>query len=107
MTALRRPVAEAVAGGAVRPGAELTGRGGSGRSSNWRDLGLVGGPLRPLVAHEPLEDVLAEDVGHQLGALHRVDRFVTGCSGSDSIPSASRCAGDSSKRLASASAGSS
>ena len=35
-----------------------------------RDLRLVRPPLRPLVAEEPLEDVLAEGVEHELGALH-------------------------------------
>ena len=38
-----------------------------------RDLRRVVGPLRALVADEVLEDVLAERLGDELGALHHVD----------------------------------
>ena len=41
-----------------------------------RDLARVRGPLGPLVADEPLEDVLAERLGHELGPLHVVDGLV-------------------------------
>src|SRR5256885_9025628 len=40
-------------------------------------LGLVVGPLGPLVADEPLEDVFAQGLGDQLGRLHGVDRKST------------------------------
>ena len=36
-------------------------------------MGAVGVPLGPLVAQEPLEDVLAERLLHELGALHLVE----------------------------------
>ena len=39
-------------------------------------LGLVVVPLGPLVADEPFEDVVAEGLGQQLGALHLVDGVV-------------------------------
>src|SRR6188508_2270026 len=40
-----------------------------------RDLRLVLLPLGALVADEPLEDVLAERLGHQLRLLHLVERL--------------------------------
>ena len=60
-----------------------------------RDLGLVGLPLGPLVADEPLEDVLAERLGHELGALHLSDGFGQRRR-QRSMPSASRSSSDSS-----------
>src|SRR5213078_3685905 len=40
-----------------------------------RDLRLVGEPFRPLVLDEPLEDVLAQRLGDELGRLHHVERL--------------------------------
>ena len=37
---------------------------------------LYGGPLGPLVADEPFEDVLAQGLGHELRALHVGDGLV-------------------------------
>src|SRR3954447_12208674 len=39
------------------------------------DLGLVVRPLGPLVAQEPFEDVIAQRLADEVGALHGVERL--------------------------------
>ena len=60
---------------------------GSGRALELGHLGLVVGPLGPLVADEPLEHVLPQRLGHELRSLHHVEALESD-PGSESMPSA-------------------
>ena len=71
------------------------------------DLRLVVAPLGALVAQEPLEDVLAQRLGDELGPLHHVERLGERLRAACAMPSAARSSAVSSKTLADASGGSS
>ena len=69
---------------------------GSGRARTGH-LSLVAEPLLPLVAQEPLEDVLAERLGDELGAAPSRRGPPTATAAAGSMPSAARSSSVSSK----------